>query len=126
MRNMPTALVTSTIGIRFPGGFHHSTNTVALNWRARITTAGTTSYDDLDEGLLSEAVVFGTVARLLSAKEVMNVSEDTRVGQAEPGSFVGASSYFELRFREVLSQYHRELTERIPARPDQNYVPGWW
>jgi hypothetical protein len=127
VRDMPTALVASGVGVRFPGGFHHATNEVTVRYRARLTsTVAATLYSDLDEGLLSEAVVVGVVARLLAAKEVPNVSEDARLGQSDPGTFIGTAGWFELKHRELLAQYRHELQAKIPAAPDQNYIPGWW
>ena len=47
-RNMTTTLVASGTGLRFPDGFYHATNTVNVDYAAKITDSVTTaSYDDL-------------------------------------------------------------------------------
>lgn len=126
-RNLPTAFMASTIGIGFPDGFFHASNTVTLYWRVQITSTVTASaYVDLSEGLLSEAIVAGVVARLLSEKEVPNISEDSRIGQTSVGSFVNVAAVFEDKHRRLLRQYRDDLMSRIPPMPDQNYAPSWW
>jgi hypothetical protein len=126
-RNMPTALVSSGTGVRFPGGFHHSSNTITMRWRAKLTsTVSGSNYSDIDEGVLSEIVALGVCSRLVSAKEIPNVSEDARVGSQNAGTFVGTASYFTIDQREKIQSYRAEIMEKIPPLKDQDYVPGYW
>ena len=127
VRNMDTALVTSGIGVRFPGGFHHATNNVKLTWRKRLTsTVATGNYSDLTEGLLTEAIANGVAGRLVGNKEFANVSEDAQMGRANIGSFLSTASWFELKSRELLSQHRMYLMRTAPPMTDQTYLPGYW
>jgi hypothetical protein len=126
-RNLPTALVTSGIGVVFPQGFHDDSNTVTLRWRAKITsTVSGSNYSDIDEGILSEIIVLGVCARLVAAKEIPNLSEDARVGSQNAGTFVGTASYFTIDQREKIQSYRTELMEKYPPLKDQNYIPEYW
>lgn len=127
VRDAPTALLTSGVGVRFPGRFHHTSNVVAVSWRVKITnTVSGGNYSDIDEGLLTEAIANGVCARLVEAKDIPNVSEEARLGQESPGAFLSIGSFFEQKYLELLAQYHLDLRNRIPQMPDQDYVPGWW
>ena len=126
-RLMPTALVSSGIGLNFPSGFFHTTNTVTVRWRVKVTsTLSGSNYADIDEGLLSEAVVYGVCARLVGAKELSNVSEAQKAGDERVGSFINTAAWFELKQREIIAVYHKDLVMQLPSAPDQNYIPGWW
>jgi hypothetical protein len=125
-QNLPSALVSSTVGVRFPGGFHHSSNAVTIQWRAKITSEVTAdAYDDIDEGLLSECIANGVCARLLRNSEVPNLSQDQRLGQSDPGVYVQTAQYFDLRHREILTAYQADLNTKIPPMRDQKYMEGW-
>lgn len=122
-RGLPTSFVTSGVGIQFPDGTWHTTNDITVRFRTKITnTVSGGNYSDIDEGLLSEALVYGVIGRLLSAKEIPNVSESARIDQTGVGAFISDAGWFELKFRELLEQYRMELERRIPKAPDQDYV----
>lgn len=116
--NMPTAYVASGVGIRFPNGFAHSTNVVYIDYRAKITTTlSSTNYSDLSDGLLAEAVVYGTAAKLVGVKEVPLVTSrdvsqgDTPIG---PQARLTAASYLSDMYRKTLNQARDELMRTIP------------
>lgn len=127
VRNVPTSLASSGVALRFPGGFFHPSNSITMRWRARLTaTVSSGQYTDIDEGLLSECIVYGACARLVGAKELPNLREDQRVGQAGSGAYIGTAGWFELKHRELLDQYRLDLMTRIPPSPDQDWLPAWW
>lgn len=126
-RNIPTSFITSGIGVRFAGGYHHTTNAISFVWRVRLTaTISGSNYADLTEGLMTDAVVFGVVARLLMEKEIPNISESGRSDQSGPGTFVQMSQWYDFKKDEALAKLHAKLMEESPPAPDQNYLtPGW-
>jgi hypothetical protein len=127
VKNVPAALVSSEVGLRFASGFHSQTNVVNVQYRVKLTDALSGSdYADFSEGLTSETVVMGTVARLLAGKELPNVSEDARTGQSDVGAFIGVGNAYQREFEILLSKLSMELMSSIPPTPDQNYLPGWW
>ena len=112
-RNLPTAQAASTVGLQFPGGFYHATNTVNVDYAARITDAGTTSYDDLNEGdLLTEAVVNGAVSLLEAALE----NRKPRKPRADRETLCGAS-LFDRKYEETLNRAQQELRSTVPINP---------
>jgi len=117
-RNLPTALVTSGVGLRFPEGFYHSSNVVQVSTRARIRDSVTSgNYDDLVDGTMAEAVVFGAVAHLLVGKEVPRITQqDVRQGDRSvgPGARVAASGYYRALYQQTLSKLRRELEQEMP------------
>lgn len=120
---IPTATLASTVGIRFPGGVWHPTNDITVRFRTKLTnTVSGGNYSDLDEGLFTECVAYGVAARLLSAKEIPNVSEGARVDQSQVGAYTSVSGWFELKHRELLMTYRTELERRIPAAADQGWL----
>lgn len=119
MRNLPAALVTSGIGLRFPGGFYDSTNAVYVYYRAKLTTTVSNgSYSDLSDGLLADHIAYAAAARLLSSKDGPRVSDsDVTMGDAtvEPGLRAQvASVVYERRATELRNQYYDELMRTIP------------
>lgn len=126
-RNFPTSFITSGIAVRFPGGYHHATNAIAFIWRVKLTaTISGSNYADLTEGLMTDAVVFGVVARLLMEKEIPNISESSRSDQSGPGTFVQMSQWYDFKKDEALGKLHAQLLTETPPAPDQNYLnPGW-
>ena len=121
-RNLPTALVASGVGVKFDWGFHHASNTITVYWRVKLTpTVVGGNYSDLSSGILSEMVALGAVARLLRAKQVLNVSEQ-RGGK----DILQMADYMRERYLERLHQRHMFLMNSIPPLPDQRYLPGSW
>lgn len=115
---LPTSLVASGVGIRFPSGFAHSSNQIKVDYRAKITTNLTGgSYDDVDDGLMAEAIVYGACAKLVAAKVAPRVTqEDTSMGDAtvQPSDRLGGAAWFEAKRREYLNQLYDELMRTIP------------
>lgn len=108
-RNLPTGLVASGVGIQF-SQFFHPTNTVRVNYAARITDAGTTSYDDLeDASLVTEAVLYGAVAYLEASLE----NRKPRRPRHDRETLRGAS-LFDRKFKETLNLAEQELRETSP------------
>ena len=116
--HLPTALVASGIGLRFPNGFAHSTNTVSVDYRAKLTTTvGGGNYSDLSEGLMAEAVVYGAAAKLVGFKEVpLVIAKDVSQGQTPlgPQQRLTTAQWLEERYRAALNDLYDELIRTIP------------
>jgi len=109
-RNLPTAQVTSLAGLMFPDGFYHESNVVAVTYAAKITDTGTTSWDDLQEGdNITEAVVYGAVARLEAALE----QKKPRKPRQDRETLRGASLY-ERKYQQALNRARQELRATVP------------
>jgi len=117
--NLPTALVASGRGLGFPGGFFHSSNTVYVRYRAKLTaTLSSSAYSDLSDGLLAEVVAHGAAARLVMAKEAPRVTQDDLSAgnvSVPPQARLTAANYLATKFRELRNQYKDELERTIPA-----------
>ena len=115
-RNMTSSLVASTVGLRFSNGFFHPTNTVNVDYAARITDAGTTSYDDLNEGdLLTEAVIYGTVSELEAALE----NKKPRKPRGDRETLRGASLYSR-KFEDTLNKAQQEMVRMLNLVKDHH------
>lgn len=117
--HVPTAVAASGIGLRFPNGFAHDTNTVYVNYRAKITTTETVegTYDDVTEGLMAEAVVYGAAAKIVGFKEIPLVtSKDVSQGSTPlgPQQRLTASAWLEDQYRRTLNDLYDELLRTIP------------
>ena len=106
-RDLPTAIVASTIGIYFPNGVYDSRtsggNAIVVRDVRAIT--GTSDIEDSSNLPMAEALVWGACGRLLKAKEV------SRITAGEPlttSSSVGAGARFSLG-----SQYEQEWRRRL-------------
>lgn len=110
-RNMTSTLVASTVGLRFPGGFYHPTNTVNVDFAAKITdTVAGGNYSDLTDGdAVVEAVIYGTVAHLEGALE----NRKPRKPRQDRETLRGASWYENL-YREAIHRAEQELLATIP------------
>lgn len=100
-RNLPASLVTSTIGIAFPSGFYHDTNTVTLNYMKAVT--GTTDIKDSGNLPVAECVVYGAVSRLLQLQEISRATwgegAESNVSQ---GARLQAGSWYKEEYRNRL------------------------
>lgn len=119
MRNLPAALVASGIGLRFPGGFYDSSNSVYVYYRAKLTTTTSNgSYSDLADGLLADHIAHAAAARLLATEDSPRVSDnDVTMGDAtvQPGLRAQvASVVLERKATELRNQYYDELMRTIP------------
>ena len=112
-RNMTSSLVSSTVGVRFPGGFYHPTNTVNIDYAAKITdTIATASYSDLADGeAVLEAIIYGVVSHLEGALE----NRKPRKPRHDRETLRGAALY-DRRFQEALNRANTELRNTIPIR----------
>lgn len=119
-KGLPTAVAASTVGVYFPS-FNNLTHTVAVRVRAKLTdTVASGNYSDLDEGFLSDAVVYGAAARLLENTEIPRVTQtDVNEGDAsvDPGARLRDAAYFRQLFDDKRRMLKRELEERIPRMP---------
>jgi hypothetical protein len=108
---LPASLATSTVGVRFPDGFAHVSNTVSIDYAARVTdTIVTTNYSDFSDGeALTEAIIFGTVAMLETELELRKPRKPT----AETSVARGASM-FEDRFRRALHNAEKDIRQKNP------------
>lgn len=110
-RNLPTALVTSGVGLQFPDGFAHATNTVNVDYAAKITdTVVTSNYSDLTDGdAVVEAIIFGAISHLESALE----NRKPRKPRQDRETLRGAALY-DRRFQDALNRAHIECMDTIP------------
>ena len=121
-RNLPTGLVTSTVGVRFPNGFFHPTNTVTVNFAAAIT--GTSDIEDDGELAVADAVIYGALGRLLSGKEAERVTqgEDQEVARSvRVGARLSAGAYYERLFRKELEMLKLKHQAQIPIMPVKRF-----
>lgn len=114
-RNMTTTLVTSGVGLRFPDGFFHSSNTVNVDFAAKITdTVASGNYSDLTDGdAVVEAIIYGAVAHLEAALE----NRKPRKPRHDRETLRGAALY-ERRFTDALARANQELRATIPILAD--------
>ena len=112
-RNMTTGLVASGVGVRFPAGFFHATNTVNIDYAARITDSFTTpNYDDItDADPVIEAIIFGAVSHLEGGLE----QRKPRQPRQDRETLRGAALY-DRKFREALDRTQSYLRDTIPIR----------
>lgn len=118
--NLPTAVVASGKGARFPNGFFHNSNTVEINYRTPIT--GTSDIEDSATLPVAEAMIYGALARLLTGKEVERISygEDVEVARGvNPGQRMRVSAYYENLYREKLQML--KLNHEMTIKPQ----PKW-
>lgn len=115
--NLPTALVTSGWGVRFPNGFFHASNAVTVNYRSALTaTVSGSDYSDLSDGLLAETVAYGACSHILSGADIRRLREDLdpRETLHRAGDERRTASWFEAQFRDRRSQLETELRGSIP------------
>jgi len=109
--NLPSGLVASGVGVAFPDGFSHATNTVAINYAAKVTDTVTTgSYVDLTDGdALTEAVIYGAVALLQGSLELRRPRKPSPDTEVMRGAMV-----FQRMFADALAHAERELRVKYP------------
>jgi hypothetical protein len=117
-RNMTTSLVTSGVGLRFPDGFFHASNTVNVDYAARITDAVSGgNYSDLTDGdSLVEAVIYGAVAHLEGALE----NRKPRKPRQDRETLRGAA-YFRSKFDEAVNRASSQLRADSPLLPELSH-----
>ena len=110
-RNMTTTLVASGTGLRFPDGFFHASNTVNVDYAAKITdVVSGGNYSDLTDGdAIVEAIIFGVVSHLEGALE----NSKPRQPRQDRETLRGASMY-DRKFEDALQRANQELRDTIP------------
>lgn len=119
--NMPTALVASGKGARFPQGFFHNSNVVTVSYRTPIT--GTSDIEDSATLPVAEAMIYGALARLLTGKEIERISygEDVEVSRGvNPGQRMRVSAYYENLYREKLQML--KLNHEMTIKPQGKWA----
>lgn len=102
--------------VRFSRGFFSLTNNVSVEGRAKLTAAlSAGSYDDIEDDLMTEAVIYGTAARLVVAREIPRViSEDIRQGDTgvQPQARLTAGNYLQQHYERIRNQLAEDLIKR--------------
>lgn len=113
-RNMTTSLVASGVGLRFPAGTYHASNTINVDYAAKITdTLVSDAYADLaDQDAVVEAIIFGAVSHLEGALE----NRKPRKPRQDRETLRGAALY-DRRFRDALNRANQECKDTIPIMP---------
>lgn len=120
--NMPTALVTSGVGVSFPDGFYHSSNTVNIKYAAYIT--GSSDIEDTGDLAVTDAVIYGALARLISGKEAERVSggEDVEASRSvRVGGRLSTGAYYGDLFRRELEALRLNHKKKIPLMPTRKF-----
>jgi len=110
-RNMTTSLVTSGVGVRFPAGLYHASNTINVDYAAKITdTVSSNNYSDLTDGdAIVEAIIYGAVSHLEAALE----NRKPRKPRQDRETLRGAALY-DRKFEEALNRAQQELRASAP------------
>lgn len=112
-RNLPVGLAASGVGVRFQNGFSHATNAVTLTYRAKITaTVSSGDYQDINDGLLAEAITYGAAYKLVAYKEIpLTTAQDVSMGETPlgPGPRLNVSSWLYGQYKMLLNNYYDEL-----------------
>lgn len=118
-RSLPTGLAASTQGYNIPR-LNNTTNPITVRVRAKLTNTGTTNYDDLTDGIMTDAVKYEAVARLLANTEVARDTQ-TDVNQGDssvvPQARLRSAAYFKQLALEKRLSLKRELEATIPPMP---------
>lgn len=115
-RGLPTSLVASGVGVAFPDGFAHTSNTVSIDYAAKITdTVTATLYTDFSAGdAIASAIEFGAVALLQGSLELRKPRHS-----ADETDNLKPSVLFERLFRRALATAEKELRQK------QGLMKGW-
>lgn len=111
-RNLPTTLVASGVGVAFPDGFLDPTDTVYVNYAARITDTQTVAgtYDDFSDGdAITEAIILGTVAFLQGALELRKPRNSLNESNRLQGE-----SYYNQLFHSAIATAEKQLRSTAP------------
>lgn len=116
-RELPTAAAASGVGVYFPDGFYHATNTVKVRTKALVT--GTSDIEDSTNLPVAEALIIGTLPRLLVDTQFKRLIYGVNLQQAMQISTLGplqAASVYEQQFQTML--FHLKL------KHDELYIVG--
>lgn len=110
-RGLPATLVASGVGVGFPDGFSHTTNTVFIDYAAKITsTIGTGAYSDFTAGdAIVSAIEYATVALLQGSLELRRL----RHSAEDPDPLRGADVFNRL-FVHAATAAEKELRQKNP------------
>jgi hypothetical protein len=117
-RNLPTGLVASTNGIRFPAGIYHATNSINVIDQRAVT--GSSDIEDSATLPVADALIHGVLGRLLGAKEIGRVSHGENAdvaGSVGVGSRVQLAAYYDQLFWKKIASIQIKL-QRI-YQPDK-------
>lgn len=119
-RRRMDAVVTSGTGVRFPGGFHHATNTITVRTARRIT--GTSDIEDSEILPVGETLVLGALATLLRGGQIERVGAGVNRDQA---ATIGSTS--RLQTFGVLESDFRDQLQLLKFMHEQVYplAPIW-
>jgi len=117
--NLPTDLVSTGIGIRFPNGMWTQDNDVYVVYRAKILgTINGPNYSELDAGDLTECIAYGAAARIAQAQTHERVnSNDTKMWDQsiDPKDRIESWKMLYQKYIEYRNNIHEELM--ITAKP---------
>lgn len=115
-RNMPTAVVASGVGIRFPNGFATNDYDVNVTYRAKLTdTLSTGNYSDLSDDTLAEAIIHLAAGQLVAYKEARKATqEDLNAQDRQPGVAMTPASYLLAKGVELRNNHYDYLLRTIP------------
>lgn len=119
-RRRMDAIVASGTGVRFPGGFHHATNTVTVRTARRIT--GTSDIEDSELLPVGETLMLGALATLLRGSQIQRVGDGVNRDQAVT---IGSTS--RLQTFGVLESDFRDQLQLLKFMHEQVYplAPVW-
>jgi hypothetical protein len=112
--DLPTGLVTSGRGIRFPAGYYSDQN---IEVRTAVLITGTSDIEDTAELPVADTMVLGAVAHLMRGKQVrrstqgINRDEATTVSNLAP---LQAHVVFEEQFADALQMLRIKHEMRYP------------
>jgi hypothetical protein len=117
-RNIPTGMCASTVGVIFPRGFRETVDTVQVDYAARLTDTLTgTSYVDLTDVVLIDAIVYGTAARLVEASDTPRVTQEDlgmRDASVQPGMRARQGQVYWTKFQTLKNIYFEQLRREMP------------
>jgi len=112
-RDLPTSVVASGVGVRFPSGFYDMTTNVIVRTKRVLT--GTSDIEDSNQLPVAEAIITGALPRLLTDVQFRRLLQGVNLQQAVQISTLGpiqGAAYYEQQFRrqlESLRLAHEEL-----------------
>lgn len=113
IRGLGTADFGTGVALSFPNGFDNTTNTVNVRYRATLTTS------DIEDGLMSNAVVYGTCSRLASGVDVGRLAKldrDTPYGAGTRSAIWYDEMFKRTRWNLRNQQYRESAPARVYVR----------
>jgi hypothetical protein len=116
-RELPATAAASGVGVYFPDGFYHATNTVKVRTKSILT--GTSDIEDSNLLPVADALIIGALPRLLIDVQMKRLVQGVNLQQAMQISTLGAAqagSAYEQQFQTML--FHLKLLH------DSLYIVG--